>query len=95
MDMKKAFEYAAVLAPAIVCVSILVLPVLAMQLRRAYENLEAVELAKDYCAHGSFYGPAVTVFVGYGGNPYGGWLQRSGLPPSRYRRTLWLCKRKS
>ena len=70
MELKKAFQYAMALMPAILCFLVWVLPQLSKAVAKAYNKYEAVKLAKEMVVHGSFYGPAVTVLFGYANQPY-------------------------
>lgn len=70
VDTKKAFEYAMALAPAIVCVLSLVLPLLKRWVESAYEDLHVVELVKDMAVHAAFYGSGATAFFGFKGASY-------------------------
>lgn len=70
MEMKRAFEYAIVLAPAIVTVLILILPPLKVWIVVKYEDVHTVEFAKEMAVHAAFYGTAVATYLKLGGSPY-------------------------
>ena len=72
MDIKKALEYAVVLAPAILSILVLVMPIFKQWLVSGLENHVAVELAKEIVVHAAFFGTAATAYFGFAHHPWAG-----------------------
>lgn len=69
MDIKKALEYAVVLAPAILAILVLVIPLFKQWLISAWNNQHLVEIAKELAVHAAFFGSAATAYFGYAKGP--------------------------